>query len=89
VVFNVAAAVEVVVFVAATIEEVVAAVVFEVEAVVVVAEVAVDFEVAEDVVTDIEKEDLFSVLPVICHFLYGTYNYCCFFLFVIYTKQTT
>jgi hypothetical protein len=88
VVFNVAAAVEVVVFVVATIEEVVAAVVFEVE-VVVAAEAAVDFEVAEDVVTDIEKEDLFSVLPVICHFLYGTYNYCCFFLFVIYTKQTT
>ncbi len=70
------AAVEV--FVVATTEEVVAVVVFEAE--VVVAEAAaVDFEAVEGAVTDIEKEELFSVLPVICHFLYGIYNYCCFF----------
>ncbi len=71
------AAVEV--FVVATIEEVVAVVVFEAEVVVVAEAAVVDFEAVEDAVTDIEKEELFSVLPVICHFLYGIYNYCCFF----------
>ncbi len=78
------AAVEV--FVVATTEEVVAVVVFEAE--VVVAEAAaVDFEAVEGAVTDIEKEELFSVLPVICHFLYGIYNYCCFFFYSLYTQN--
>lgn len=86
------AAVAVVVFVVEMIEEVVVVVVFEAVEVVVVAVVeVVDFEVVEDVETDINKKEIvFFFLPVICHFLYDNINYrCCFFLLVIFTKQTT
>jgi hypothetical protein len=64
--------VAVVVSVVAVIEEVVVVVVSEVE------EVAVDFEVAEDVETDINKKTkrncFVFFLPVICHFLYDNNN---------------
>jgi hypothetical protein len=87
VVFNVVAVVEEVVFVVVTIEEVVVVVVSEVEVVAEAAAVVVDFEVAEDVATDIKKQNLFFFLPVICHFLYGNTNYCCCLFYSLYTQN--
>jgi hypothetical protein len=55
----------------------VVAVIEEVVVVSAVEEVAVDFEVAEDVETDIKKKKrncFVFFLPVICHFLYDNNN---------------